>query len=72
MFKRMIYKGGKEKLTWISKTGLLTSSEMENNANYWHEYYTGNPPTPTPPTPGKGVPKEIIAILSSKRGLHKL
>lgn len=42
------------------------------NANYWYEYYTGNPPTPTPPTPGKGVPKEIIAILSNKRGLHKL
>lgn len=30
-----------------------------------YEYYTGNPP-------GKGVPKEIIAILSSKRGLYKL
>lgn len=42
------------------------------NANYWYEYYTGNPPTPTPPTPGKGLPKEIIAILSNKRGLHKL
>lgn len=42
------------------------------NANYWYEYYTGNPPTPTPPTPGKGIPKELIAILSSKRGLHKL
>lgn len=42
------------------------------NANYWYEYYTGNPPTPTPPTPGKGLPKEIIAILSSKRRLHKL
>lgn len=42
------------------------------NANYWYEYYTGNPPTPTPPTPGKGIPKELIAILSNKRGLHKL
>lgn len=49
-------------MAWISKTGELSS----------YEYYTGNPPTPTPPTPGKGVPKEIIAILSSKRGLHKL
>lgn len=63
----------------ISKTGLLTSSEMENNAekrkanaNYWYEYYTGNPPTPRPPTPGKGIPKELIAILQSKRGLRKL
>ena len=45
-------------MAWISKTGELSS----------YEYYTGNPP----PTPGKGVPKEIIAILSSKRGLHKL
>lgn len=42
------------------------------NANYWYEYYTGNPPTPAPPTPGKGMPKELIAILSNKRGLHKL
>lgn len=42
------------------------------NANYWYEYYTGNPPTPTPPTPEKGIPKELIAVLSSKRGLHKL
>lgn len=41
-------------------------------ANYWYDYYTGNPPTPTPPTPGKGIPKELIAILSNKRGLHKL
>lgn len=41
-------------------------------ANYWYEYYTDNPPTPTPPTPGKGIPKELIAILQSKRGLHKL
>lgn len=40
------------------------------NANYWYDYYTGFPPTP--PTPGKGIPKELIAILSSKRGLHKL
>lgn len=39
-------------------------------ANYWYDYYTGNPPTP--PTPGKGIPKELIAILSNKRGLHKL
>lgn len=38
-------------------------------ANYWYNYYTGNPPLPTP---GKGVPKELIAILSNKRGLHKL
>lgn len=41
-------------------------------ANCWYDYYTGNPPTPTPPTPGKGIPKELIAILQSKRGLHKL
>lgn len=41
-------------------------------ANYWYDYYTGNPPTPTPPTSGKGIPKELIAILSNKRGLHKL
>lgn len=47
-------------MAWISKTGELSS----------YEYYTGNPPTPT--SPGKRVPKEIIAILSSKRGLHKL
>lgn len=40
-----------------------------SNANYWYDYYTGNPPTPTP---GKGIPKELIAILSNKRGLHKL
>lgn len=39
-------------------------------ANYWYDYYTGNPPTP--PIPGKGIPKELIAILSNKRGLHKL
>lgn len=49
-------------MAWISKTEELSS----------YEYYTGNPSTPTPPTPGKGVPKEINAILSSKRGLHKL
>nr|DAL16270.1 MAG TPA_asm: Morphogenesis protein 1 wall, phi29, hydrolase, infection [Caudoviricetes sp.] len=48
------------------------SEKRTANANYWYEYYTGNPPTPTPPTPGKGIPKELIAILSSKRGLHKL
>lgn len=42
------------------------------NANYWYEYYTAFPPPPTPPAPGKGIPKELIAILSSKRGLHKL
>lgn len=48
------------------------AEKRKANANYWYEYYTGNPPTPTPPTPGKGIPKEIIAILSSKRGLHKL
>lgn len=42
------------------------------NANYWYEYYTGNPPTSTPPTPGKGIPKELIAILQSKRGVRKL
>lgn len=48
------------------------SEKRMANANYWYEYYTGNPPTPTPPTPGKGIPKELIAILSSKRGLHKL
>lgn len=41
-------------MAWMSKTEELSS----------YEYYTGNPPTPTP--------KEIIAILSSKRGLHKL
>lgn len=54
-------------MAWISKTGLLTTSEMENNAKLF-----GDPPTPTPPTPGKGIPKELIAILQSKRGLHKL
>lgn len=47
-------------MAWISKTRKLSS----------YEYYTGKPHTP--PTPGKRLPKEIIAILSSKRGLHKL
>lgn len=47
------------------------AEKRKANANYWYEYYTGNPPTPTP-TPGKGIPKELIVILSSKRGLHKL
>lgn len=42
------------------------------NANYWYEYYTGNPPTPTPPTPGGGNPKKLIVILQNKRGLHRL
>lgn len=56
-------------MAWISKTGLLTSSEMEKrkaNANYWFSSHTNTP------TPRKGIPKELIAILSSKRGLHKL
>lgn len=48
------------------------AEKRASNANYWYEYYTGNPPTPTPPTPGKGIPKELIAILSNKRGVHKL
>lgn len=48
------------------------AEKRASNANYWYEYYTGNAPTPTPPTPGKGIPKELIAILSIKRGLHKL
>lgn len=89
-------------MAWISKTGLLTTSEMENNAKLFGDVFSGlgynintiaalagnaqaestinpglnevagNPPTPTPPTPGKGIPKELIAILQSKRGLHKL
>lgn len=45
------------------------AEKRKANANYWYEYYTG---FPLPPTPGKGIPKELIAILSSKRGLHKL
>lgn len=48
------------------------AEKRKANANYWYEYYTAFPPTPTPPEPGKGIPKELIAILSSKRGLHKL
>lgn len=48
------------------------AEKRKANANYWYEYYTGNPPIPTPPTPGKGIPKELIAILSNKRGVHKL
>lgn len=53
--------------------GTNHAEKRASNANYWFEYYTGNPPTPTPPTPGKGIPKELIAILSDdKRGLHKL
>lgn len=48
------------------------AEKRASNANYWYEYYTGNPPTPTPPILGKGIPKELIAILSNKRGLHKL
>lgn len=52
--------------------GTNHADKRASNANYWFEYYTGNPPTPTPPTPGKGIPKELIAILSTKRGLHKL
>lgn len=52
--------------------GTNHAEKRASNANYWFEYYTGNPPTPTPPTPGKGIPKELIAILSTKRGLHKL
>lgn len=46
------------------------AEKRKTNANYWHEYYTGN--HLTPPTPGGGIPKELIAILSNKRGLHKL
>lgn len=34
-------------MVWISKTGELSS----------YEYYTGNPPTPTSPTPEKGFQK---------------
>lgn len=53
--------------------GTNHAEKRASNANYWFEYYTSNPPTPTPPTPGKGIPKELIAILSDdKRGLHKL
>lgn len=48
------------------------AEKRKANANYWYEYYTSFPPPPTPPAPGKGIPKELIAILSSKRGLHKL
>lgn len=48
------------------------AEKRKANANYWYEYYTAFPPPPTPPAPGKGIPKELIAILSSKRGLHKL
>lgn len=62
MIRSIIYKGGKKKWHGLVKQGELSS----------YEYYTGNPTTPTPPTPGKGFQKEIIAILSSKRGLHKL
>lgn len=43
------------------------AEKRASNANYWYEYYTANPPTP-----GSGIPKELIAILSNKRGLHKL
>ena len=46
------------------------AEKRKANANYWYEYYTDKPPTPTPPTPG--IPKELIAILQTKRGLHKL
>lgn len=49
--------------------GINHADKRKANANYWFGYYTGNPPTPTP-TPG--TPKEVIAILSNKRGLHKL
>lgn len=45
------------------------AEKRASNANYWYKYYTGNPPTPTP---GKGIPKKLIAILQNKRGLHKL
>lgn len=48
------------------------AEKRKANANYWYEYYTAFPAPPTPPAPGKGIPKELIAILSSKRGLHKL
>lgn len=48
------------------------AEKRASNANYWYEYYTGNPSIPTPPTPGKGIPKELIAILSTKRRLRKL
>lgn len=47
--------------------GINHADKRKANANYWFRYYTGNPPTPTP-----GTPKEVIAILSNKRGLHKL
>lgn len=48
------------------------ADQRKVNANNWYQYYTGNPPTPTPPEPSK-TDKGLVAILSqSKRGLHKL
>lgn len=48
------------------------ADQRKANANKWYQYYTGNPPTPTPPEPSK-TDKGLVVILSqSKRGLHKL
>lgn len=48
------------------------ADQRKENANNWYQYYTGNPPTPTPPEPSK-TDKGLVVILSqSKRGLHKL
>lgn len=48
------------------------ADQRKANANNWYQYYTGNPPTPTPPEPSK-TDKGLVAILSqSKRGLYKL
>lgn len=48
------------------------ADQRKTNAGKWFQFYTGHPPTPTPPEPSK-TDKGLVAILSqSKRGLHKL
>lgn len=61
MIRSIIYKGGKKK-KWHGLVKQRNYQVMNTTlaALQLHLH------------PGKGIPKEIIAILSSKRGLHKL
>lgn len=62
MIRSIIYKGGKKKWHGLVKQGnyQVMNTTLAALPLQLHLH------------PGKGVPKEIIAILSSKRGLHML